>query len=249
MWLGILFTIVAIFYASVGFGGGSSYLALLALWDFPYNIMAPIALICNIVVVSGNTFHYVRAGYLNYNLSLPLTLTSVIAAYIGGKIEIEKELFIKILCITLLISGIRMLITYRRYDDNFKDYKIIPIWVSGIIGITLGFLSGLVGIGGGIFLAPILYSLKAGTPKQIATTSSIFILFNSIAGLIGQLQKHNLSETIVFDYWYLPMLVFLGGQISNIITIRFIPSRIVVLSTGFLVIFVAIRLGYKIWIH
>ncbi len=242
MILGFFFAIVATFYASVGFGGGSSYLALLVLWDIPYMILPIIALICNITVVSGNSFHYIRAGYFNWRLLFPPTIASIPMAYLGGQLEIEKWLFITILFATLLITGLRMLISYHRYDDNEDTYKTLPLWAGASIGSVLGFLSGVVGIGGGIFLAPVLYSFRAGLPKQIATTASLFILVNSIAGLIGQLQKNAITETIL-DYWYLPVLVLIGGQFGNILTIKFIPDRVVTLLTACLVLFVAGRLG------
>jgi uncharacterized membrane protein YfcA len=246
MILGLLFAVVAVFYASVGFGGGSSYLALLALWDVPYIILPSIALICNITVVSGNSFHYVRARYLNWQLLLPPTVVSVPFAYLGGSLEIEKELFLLLLFITLFIAGIRLLLNYRLYDDNSQLYKKMPVWLSCMIGAVLGFLAGIVGIGGGIFLAPIMYNLRAGSPKHIASTSSIFILVNSIAGLIGQLQKSMITDTVL-EYWYLPVLAFIGGQFGNLLTIKFIPARIVALLTATLVLFVAGRLGLMIF--
>lgn len=240
--LALLFFIVAAFYASVGFGGGSSYLALLVLWDVPYIIIPAIALICNITVVSGNSFHYIRAGYLNWRLLLPPTLASVPFAYLGGRLEVEKELFVILLFAALLFAGIRLLINYRHYDDVVSSYKNLPIWLGTIVGIVLGFLAGVVGIGGGIFLAPILYNFRAGTPKQIAMTASLFILVNSIAGLMGQLQKNGVTDALL-DYWYLPFLALLGGQLGNLITIKLIPARIVALLTSLLVLFVASRLG------
>ncbi|MCP4923927.1 MAG: sulfite exporter TauE/SafE family protein [bacterium] len=243
MLLGLSFAIAALFYASVGFGGGSSYLALLVLWEVPYRLIPIIALICNITVVSGNSFHYVRAGYLNWRLLLPPTLASIPMAYIGGQIPIEKEMFIFILFLTLLIAGVRMLINYRRYNNDVDSYKPMPIWLGILVGTILGFMSGVVGIGGGIFLAPVLYNLRAGPPKQIATTTSLFILVNSIAGLAGQLQKNGVTESI-FDYWYLPLLVLIGGQLGSLMTVKIIPPRIVALLTALLVIFVSGRLGW-----
>ena len=242
MLLGALFTIVAIFYASVGFGGGSSYLALLVLWSVPYTIIPIIALICNIIVVSGNSFHYIRAGYINWQLLLPPAIASVPFAYLGGRLEIEKQVFLILLFATLLATGIRMLVSYRRYDGSEQPYKNLPIWAGAIIGSILGFISGIVGIGGGIFLAPILYNFRAGSPKQIATTASLFILVNSIAGLIGHLQKNSITDEIL-QYWYLPILVLIGGQIGNMLTVKIIPARIISLLTAFLVLFVAGRLG------
>ncbi len=244
--LGFLFFIVAIFYASVGFGGGSSYLALLVLWNVPFIIIPIIALICNIIVVSGNSFHYVRAGFVNWKLLLPPILSSVPMAYLGGRLVIEEQIFIIILFITLLITGIRMLFNFQKYDDDIGNYNGLPLWGGLTIGAILGFLSGLVGIGGGIFLAPILYYFRAAPPKQIASSASLFILVNSIAGLSGQLQKSGLSEEIL-QYWYLPLLVLIGGQIGNLLTIKFIPSRIIALLTAILVLFVATRLGFSIF--
>ncbi len=245
MLLGALFTIVAIFYSSVGFGGGSSYLALLILFNAPFILIPSIALICNIIVVSGNSFHYLRAGYVNWRLLLPPTIASVPFAFLGGRLEIEEQIFIIILFVTLFITGLRMLFSYQSYDNNPKPYKVLPLWLGAIIGSILGFLSGIVGIGGGIFLAPILYYFRAGSPKQIATTASLFILANSISGLIGQLQKSEIGNAIL-DYWYLPLLVLIGGQIGNFLTIKFIPAKIVALLTAILVLFVALRLGIMI---
>ncbi|MFT5420477.1 MAG: putative membrane protein YfcA [Candidatus Endobugula sp.] len=243
MLLGSLFTLVAIFYASVGFGGGSSYLALLILWGLPYTVIPVMALICNIVVVSGNSVHYIRAGYLNWRLLLPPMITSVPMAYLGGRLSIEKEWFVLILFITLLVAGARLLISHRQYDDDSSSYVQMPVWLGCAVGAVLGFLAGVVGIGGGIFLAPILYNLRVGPPKHIATTASLFILVNSMAGLLGQWHKSGLAE-IVLDYWYLPVLVLIGGQLGNVITIKLIPSRTVALLTALLVLFVASRLGW-----
>lgn len=246
MLLGFLFAIVAFFYASVGFGGGSSYLALLVLWELPYAVIPAIALICNIVVVSGNSFHYVRAGYLNKRLLPPLVVTSIPMSYLGGRLEIEKNVFVLILFLSLLMTGIRLLIQHRRYEDDIGSYKPISGRLGAITGGALGLLAGITGIGGGIFLSPVLYNLRAGSPKQVACITSLFILLNSISGLVGQLQKHGFSEAIA-EYWYLPALAFLGGQVGNLMMLRFIPARIAALLTALLVLFVAIQLGLKNW--
>jgi uncharacterized membrane protein YfcA len=244
--LGFLFFIVALLYAGVGFGGGSSYLALLVLWKLPFVVIPVIALLCNIVVVSGNSFNYIRKGFLRWNLLLPLALTSVPLSYIGGRLPIEKELFVIILFASLLVTGLRLLIHHRHYGDDPGSYRAIPLWISLFLGSVLGFLAGITGIGGGIFLAPILYYFRAGSPKQIAAVSSMFILVNSISGLLGQLSKPTLSETIA-DYWYLPLLALVGGQIGNLVVIKFVPARIVALLTALLVLFVAGNLAFKIW--
>lgn len=246
MLLATLFSLVALFYASVGFGGGSSYLALLVLWGLPFAVIPVIALICNIIVVSGNSFHYARAGYVNWRLLLPPVVASVPMAYLGGRLMIEREVFVAILFVTLLLTGLRLLIQHRQYGDEMTDYQGLPVWKGVGLGAVLGFLAGVVGIGGGIFLAPVLYNLRVASPKVIAATASLFILVNSMAGLAGQLQKSGFTETIL-AYWYLPIVVFLGGQMGNLLTIRLIPAKIVALLTALLVLFVAIRLGWHLW--
>ena len=243
--LPILFFVTAIIYASVGFGGGSTYLALLLLWDVPYYIFPIIALACNIIVVSGNSFNYIRAGNLNIKLLLPYLLGSIPFAFIGGSIEIDKNIFEIILFVVLAVAGLLLLFNFRSYGNHSKIYKSLPLFFSIPIGIILGFVSGIVGIGGGIFLSPILYLFKAANPKHITTTVSLFILINSIFGIFGQTTKDiNLHE--ITNYLYLLIAVFVGGQIGNFLNIKIIPTRILALITSLLVIFVAARMGYNL---
>ena len=243
--LPILFFVTAIIYASVGFGGGSTYLALLLLWDVPYYIFPIIALACNIIVVSGNSFNYIRVGNLNIKLLLPYLLGSIPFAFIGGSIEIDKNIFEIILFIVLAVAGLLLLFNFKSYGNHSKIYKSLPLFFSIPIGIILGFVSGIVGIGGGIFLSPILYLLKAANPNHITTTVSLFILINSIFGIFGQITKDiNLHE--ITNNLYLLIAVFVGGQIGNFLNIKIIPTRILALITSLLVIFVAARMGYNL---
>ena len=187
--LSILFFVTAILYSSVGFGGGSTYLALMLIWSIPYYIFPIIALSCNIIVVSGNCFNYIKAGNLNLKLLIPYLIGSIPLAFIGGSLPVEKNLFEILLFSVLTIAGLLLLFKFKSYDDNEENYKQIPIFVSILIGGVLGFISGIVGIGGGIFLSPILFLIRAGKPKHIVTTASLFILINCIFGIIGQLTK------------------------------------------------------------
>ncbi|MBN8531820.1 MAG: sulfite exporter TauE/SafE family protein, partial [Alphaproteobacteria bacterium] len=145
----------------------------------------------------------------------------------------------------LLVSGLRLLIQHRSYDENMRRYKKMPLWLGTATGGVLGFLSGVTGIGGGIFLSPVLYNLRVGSPRQIACASSLFILLNSISGLAGQLQKHAFSS-MVTEYWYLPLLALLGGQAGNLLMLKFMPPRMAALLTALLVLFVAGQLGLRI---
>ena len=244
--LSILFFVTALIYSSVGLGGGSTYLALLLLWGAPYQIFPIVALACNIIVVSGNSFNYIRTGKLNLKLLIPYLLGSIPFAFIGGSIQIEKELFEIILFFVLAIAGVLLLINFKSYGDNSSSYKTLPIYISALIGMVLGFVSGIVGIGGGIFLSPILYLFKAANPRHITTTVSLFILINSMFGIIGQLTKNqNLFE--VREYLYLLLAVFIGGQIGNFLNLKLFSTKILALITSLLVIFVTVRMGFNIF--
>ena len=241
----VLFLVTAVLYSSVGFGGGSTYLALLLIWGIPYFVLPVIALSCNIIVVSGNCFNYIRAGNLNFKLLLPYLIGSIPLAYVGGSLPIEKRLFEVLLFIVLATSGILLLFNFKSYDDKEKSYKKIPISISILIGGILGFVSGVVGIGGGIFLSPILFLMRVDRPKNIVTMASLFILINSIFGIFGQLTK-NLILTEMQNYWYLLAAVLIGGQIGNFLNLKIFPTRILALVTAFLVIFVAFRIGIRL---
>jgi uncharacterized protein len=244
--LSFLFFLTAILYSSVGFGGGSTYLAFLLIWGIPYQIFPVIALCCNIIVVSGNCFNYIRAGNVNLKLLTPYLISSIPLAFVGGSISINKNIFEILLFIVLFSAGSLLLIKFQSYDDSKMDYKKIPKIISFFIGGLIGFTSGVVGIGGGIFLSPILFLIKAGKAKDIATTASLFILINSLAGVAGQFTKNFILNEITS---YLPLffVVFLGGQIGNFLNLKIFPGRILVLLTSALVMFVAIRMGYKLF--
>jgi len=244
--LAILFLTTAILYSSVGFGGGSTYLALLLIWGVPYFIFPVIALSCNIIVVSGNCFNYIRAGNLNFKLLIPYLIGSIPLAFIGGSLPIEKRLFEILLFLVLSAAGILLLLNFKSYDDEEENYRKIPIPVSILIGGVLGFISGIVGIGGGIFLSPILFLIRAGRPKHIVTTASLFILINSVFGIFGQLTKNSVINEIP-NYWYLLVAVLIGGQLGNFLNLKIFPTRILALVTAILVIFVAVRMGFKIF--
>jgi len=246
MLLAILFLTTAVLYSSVGFGGGSTYLALLLIGGIPYFIFPVIALCCNIIVVSGNCFNYIRAGNLNIRLLIPYLIGSIPLAFIGGSLPIEKRLFEILLFLVLSTAGILLLLNFKSYDDKKENYIKIPIPVSILIGGTLGFISGIVGIGGGIFLSPILFLIRAGRPKHIITTASLFILINSISGIIGQLTKNAVLAEIS-NYWYLFAAVLVGGQLGNFLNLKIFPTRILVLITAILVVFIAVRMGFKIF--
>ncbi|MDA9695246.1 sulfite exporter TauE/SafE family protein [Candidatus Pelagibacter sp.] len=243
--LSILFVVTALIYSSVGFGGGSTYLAILLIWGVPYTIFPVIALVCNIIVVSGNSINFLRSKNINFNLLFPYLIGSIPFAFIGGSITIEKSLFEILLFCVLLVAGIFLLIECKSFSKEKIKINQIPKLISISIGSIIGFISGIVGIGGGIFLSPLLFLMKAGYPRHITSSASLFILINSIFGIAGQLTKDQILDQVII-YWPLFLSVLVGGQIGSVLNIKFLPNKILALLTSFLVIFVAIRIGIKL---
>ena len=206
--LSFLFFLTATLYASVGFGGGSTYLALLLIWDVPYLIFPVIALFCNIIVVSGNCINYIKAGNINLKILTPYLISSVPLAFIGGSISIDKNFFEILLFIILALAGIMLLLKFKSFDKKIEAYNKIPKIISLSLYPLIICISGVVGIGGGIFLSPILLLFRVDSTKNIATAASLFILINSISGLAGQLTKSSVINE-VYNYWPLFLLVLL----------------------------------------
>jgi len=243
--LTIFFFITAIFYSSIGFGGGSTYLALMLIWDIPFYIFPIIALICNIIVVTGNSINFLRTKNINLNLLTPYLIGSVPFAFFGASISINKGLFEILLFLILLIAGIFLLLESKSFNKDQIVIRQVSKVISVLIGSIIGFISGLVGIGGGIFLSPILFLLKAGYPKHITSTASIFILINSVFGVAGQLTKDIVLNEFL-NYWPLFIAVLIGGQIGSFLNIKFLSNKVLTVMTSFLVIFVAIRMGFRL---
>ena len=243
--LTVLFFITAILYSSVGFGGGSTYLALLLIWEIPYYIFPIIALFCNIIVVSGNSINFVRSGNINLKLILPYLIGSIPFAFIGASISLKKEIFEILLFLVLILASLFLLLESNTYNKKNLKINSIPTFISIFIGSSIGFVSGIVGIGGGIFLSPILFLLKAGYPKHITSAASLFILINSIFGVTGQLTKKIVLDEFL-NYWPLFLAVLIGGQIGSYLNIRFLSNKALALFTSLLIIFVAMRLGFRV---
>jgi uncharacterized membrane protein YfcA len=239
----LLFFIGAILYSSVGFGGGSSYLAILALSGIVFTQIRTTALLCNIVVVSGNVFIFLQQKKVNFKKILPLVLLSVPLAFLGGKMKINQQFFFILLGFTLLFAAITMWLSKQIVAFNEKNSNPKSIRNASFGGI-IGFISGMVGIGGGIFLAPLLHLTNWDTPKKIAATASIFILVNSIAGLIGQYSNPN----FIIDWNLTSILlvtVFIGGQIGSRMSNKLFTPIQLKKATAILIAFVSLRILYK----
>ena len=184
--LAVLVTAVAFLYASVGFGGASGYLAVMSQFGIDPAIMASTALILNIVVASIAFINYTRAGALRLDLLLPFLLTSVPAAFLGGYFKLQADVYLLLLYAVLTYVMLRMLFARPEPQTGTEDLHPFPLWLALTCGAGIGLLSGMVGIGGGIFLSPLIILARWGTPKQAAATAAGFIVLNSISGLLGR---------------------------------------------------------------
>ena len=144
-----------------------------------------------------------------------------------------------------MTAGVFLLLESKSFNKDQIVIKKIPKILSILIGSIIGFISGLVGIGGGIFLSPILFLLKAGYPKHITSTASLFILINSMFGVAGQLTKEVVLDEFL-NYWPLFLTVLIGGQIGSFLNIKFLSNKVLVVMTSFLVFFIAIRMGFRL---
>lgn len=240
--LAAAFLATAAIYAIAGFGGGSTYTALLVLAGTDYRAVPILSLACNIIVVSAGSWRFAKAGHLDWRRAWPLFVTSVPAAWIGGRLMIERELFLALLAASLLVAGLLMLWEPRwRHERALAE---VPRWVAPAAGGSLGLLAGIVGIGGGIFLAPLLYLLRWDAPRRIAATCAVFILVNSVAGLAGQASKGlDTAVAMLGDHALLFPAVLAGGLVGAGLGARRIDPKWVRVVTAFLILYVAVRLG------
>lgn len=239
--LALGFFVTALLYGSVGFGGGSTYLALLTLAGVDHRIVPLIALACNIVVVAGATIRFGRAKVMPWRGAIAVTALAAPAAFVGGLIPIDKDAFLVLLGISLTLTGIAMLVPVKTETDE-TPHRLAA--VMPFVAAPLGFLAGLVGIGGGIFLAPLLHLTRWRDARAIAATASFFILVNSLFGLGGQLLKNGPAMFAGVMAEALPLLiaVAIGGQVGSLLAIRFLPLRWIRWLTALLVAIVGIRL-------
>lgn len=239
--LALAFLLTALLYASVGFGGGSTYAALLALSGLDYRLLPMIALACNIVVVAGGTIRFVRAGILPWRGALVMTALAAPAALLGGLTPIDQQSFMLLLGASLVLTAATMLIpvSEERTGEPTALARFMPI-----VAAPVGYLAGLVGIGGGIFLAPLLHLTRWNDARAIAATASFFILINSLFGLAGQLLKQGAAAFGGVIDAALPLLiaVAIGGQIGSLMALKVLPKRWIRWLTAALVLVVGLQL-------
>jgi len=238
-----LFVLTALLYSAAGFGGGSTYTALLVLSGRGPAEVPVVSLSCNILVVAVGAWRFARAGHVNLRRIWPLFAASVPLAFVGGALPVSRVVFIGLLAASLFIAGLAML--YRSGDAE-KPPRPYPRALEPLLGGALGLLSGIVGIGGGIYLAPVLHLLRWGSAHAIAGTSAVFILVNSVAGLGGQLAKSGAeAAAIVAAHWLLLPAVVAGGLIGSLLTVRKVGRTALRVLTALLILFVAAQLARR----
>jgi len=245
------FFCVAVIHSVAGFGGGSSYLALMALFGISTTIIPVIALACNIVVTACGTSNFVNARQMRWSLVWPYLIMSVPFSYLGGLTPVREEVYLLLLAGLLFLSSLRIVFANER-NSLRESKRLPPARIAAIIGALLGYLSGVVGIGGGVFLSPILLTRRWGNPKQVAATCSLFILLNSAAGLLGQLQKLQLASNLlasVAPFALLLPAVFVGGFLGSYLSASKFSQRAVANIIALLLFLVSIRLTATEFIH
>lgn len=242
--LAVLFLLTALVYSTVGFGGGSTYTALLVLAETNFAILPAISLACNVTVVTGSTIRYAQAGLIRWRRLVPLCAASIPLAWLGGRLNVPEGTFILILGLALLASAIALVVR----NPAQSHFRIrLPVWAETVLGGGTGFLAGLVGIGGGIFLAPVMHLARWGAAREIAAAAAFFILVNSLAGLAGHSQRliGNQELNQLIAYWPLVPAVLIGGQIGVWIGRDKVPETWLIRLTALLVLFVALRLLWR----
>lgn len=229
----VILAIVAFFYSSIGHGGASGYIAVLSIAGISSSIIKPSALILNILVASVSFIIYYRNKHFNWKLFYPFILLSLPMAYVGSFIELDAGIYKKIVGICLLISVIRLIIPSKEQNAITKKMSL-PLAI--IIGGAIGLLSGMIGMGGGIILSPVILLLRWGTLKETAAVSSLFIVVNSIAGLIGLFKQH--ISIPVEIYWWIPLSIatgllgaYWGNKRAGNYTLKYVMTAILIFAS------------------
>jgi uncharacterized membrane protein YfcA len=214
----LLFFLAALLYASVGHAGASGYLAVMAFLGVASTAMRPTALVLNLLVATLGARAFIAAGHFRWSLAWPFLLASVPMAYLGGTLSLPVDVYRTVIGVVLLLSAVRLVIQFRAGDAAGTEP---PLWLALLVGGALGFLAGLTGVGGGIFLSPLLLLAGWANLRTTAATSVVFILANSAAGLLGQ--RDALTE-LPRDTWQWAVAVIVGGALGSWLGARRLPS-------------------------
>jgi len=208
--LPVLFFVVAFVYGAVGLGGGTAYTALLSLFGVPIALIPPTSQAMNVIVSSAGSYHFTRSGFLRARLILPAIATSMPMAYVGGSLHLSKQVFLFVLWLTLLLVGIRLTML-RHIHWRFTPSPTLAIATIALLSAVLGLIAGIVGIGGGIYLVPILLVMNLANAKEAAACGAVFVLVNSLAGFISRIVHHAIDWPSLLP---LAIAVLLGGMLG-----------------------------------
>lgn len=234
--LSICILAVAILYSSVGHGGGSGYIAVLALFSLTPAAFKPTALVLNILVSTVATFSFARAGHFSWRLFWPFAAASIPCSFIGGYINLPPHLYKPLVGIILLASACRLFYHKEHVDTEIRQPSV-PAAL--IFGALLGLLSGLTGVGGGIFLSPLLLLLKWGRVREVSAVAALFVLVNSIAGLLGHLSS---LQAIPPFAPLLSVAALIGGSIGAFFGSRRLPTATVIKSLAVVLLIAGFKL-------
>lgn len=234
----LILPVVAFMYAAVGHGGASGYLALMALFSFAPEEMKPTALLLNLFVAAIAFYHYWKTGHFNGKLFLAFAIGSIPLSFLGGMMDIDARLYKIILGVLLLFAIAKMLNLFGRESTDIKKVK----WHQGIlVGGAIGFFSGLIGIGGGIILSPVILLMHWGKMKEAAAVSALFIWVNSASGMAGQLAK---GVTISSESWLFVVLAVIGGYAGGYIGSKKMNNSALRYLLAFVLILAATKLFF-----
>lgn len=234
----LILPVVSFLYASVGHGGASGYLALMAIFSFAPETMKSTALLLNLFVAAIAFYNYYREGYFNKKLFLSFAITSIPFSFFGGTLQINATIYKQILGVLLIFAIIKMLNLFSKKSTEIKDVKI---WQGLLIGSVIGFFSGLIGIGGGIILSPVILLFHWGKMKEAAAVSALFIWVNSAAGLTGQLSTgiHLNNQTFIFV-----IIALIGGFLGSYYGSKKTNNRRLRHLLAFVLIMASVKLFY-----
>ena len=229
----LVLPLISFLYASIGHGGASGYLALMSLFSFSPLIMKPTALLLNIFVSGIAFYYYYKEGYFNKKLFLYFALASIPMSFLGGTLDIDATLYKNILAILLIFAVLKMLNVLGKESTKIKE---INIWQGIIVGSAIGFFSGLIGIGGGIILSPIILLFHWGKMKEAAAVSALFIWVNSVAGLSGQISSGVSVSSELFLMVIIALIggifgAYFGSKIINNHTLRYVLAFVLILAS------------------
>lgn len=237
--IGFCFFFIAVFYSTVGHAGASGYLATMALLSFAPDVMKPTALVLNIIVALVTSYRFYSAGLFSWRLFWPFAVASVPLAYLGGGLAVNPNIYRPLVGIALVFSAVYLVVRYRLLRNDDVETRLPGIPISLLVGGLIGFVSGLTGVGGGIFLSPVLIVARWAGLRQTSALAAFFILVNSVSGLLGHLQK---GGTVPENLPVWGLVVLTGGFIGASLGATKINTPVLRALLSILLVFAGVKM-------